>query len=62
VISKPHKKIRFSPKGNTVINWGFQTLSHPAFNILASLFLVDGKKGISKNLIINYLTLVGLAY
>lgn len=62
VISDPHKKVRLSPKGNEVINWGFQTLSHSAFNVLASLFLIDGKKGISKNLILNHLTPIGLAY
>lgn len=41
VLSEPHKKTRISPKGNTVINWGFQTISHTAFNDLAVLFF-DG--------------------
>ena len=62
VISEPHKKVRLSPKGNEVVNWGFQTLSHPAFNVLASLFIVAGKKGISTNLIYHHLTPIGLAY
>lgn len=76
VLSEPHKKIRISPKGNTVINWGFQSISHKAFNDLANLFispvslpllaLVRGeeghKKSISPNLIKNYLTARGLAY
>jgi hypothetical protein len=39
VLSEPHKKIRISPKGNTVITWGFQTISHQVFNPLADLFI-----------------------
>lgn len=62
VISEPHKKTRLSPKGNDIINWGFQTLSHTAFNVLASLFLIYGKKSIYNNLIVDHLTPVGLAY
>lgn len=62
VISESYKKTRISPKGNEVINWGFQTISHEAFNYLAFLFLKEGKKIIIKHLIINYLTPVGLAY
>lgn len=63
VLSNPHKKTRISPKGNLVITWGFQTLSHEAFNFLAKLFFKDNlKKGISESLIINHLTEVGLAF
>jgi hypothetical protein len=62
VLSPPHKKTRVSPKGNTVINWGFQTISHEAFNPLAELFLCNNKKIISDSLIINHLTPRGLAY
>ena len=64
VLSQPHKKERLSPKGNLVINWGFQTFSHKAFNYLAELFLLDkgGKKGISENLVLDHLTPRGLAY
>lgn len=64
VLSQPHKKERLSPKGNLVINWGFQTFSHKAFNYLAELFLLDkgGKKGISENLVQDNLTPRGLAY
>lgn len=47
VLSPPHTKTRVSPKGNTVINWGFQTISHEAFNPLAELFLYNNKKIIS---------------
>lgn len=42
VLSKPHEKNGISPKGNKVTNWGFQTLSHEAFNELALLF-IDNK-------------------
>ena len=34
VISYPHKKERISPKGNLTVNWGFQTITHQAFNHL----------------------------
>jgi LAGLIDADG DNA endonuclease family len=62
VLSKPHKKVRISPKGNKIITWGFQTISHKAFNDLATLFITKKKKTISNCLIKNYLTPVGLAY
>lgn len=63
IISEPHKKTRISPKGNSVINWGFQTISHEVFNKLAKLFINTNKqKSISSNLIKNYLTPKGLAY
>lgn len=44
IIFPPHKKVRISPKGNTITNWAFQTFSHPAFNVLADLFLVNNVK------------------
>jgi len=62
ILSDPHKKVRKSPKGNEVINWGFQTLSHEAFNFLADLFKQNKSKGISENLIKDHLTAIGLAY
>lgn len=62
VLSQPHKKSRISPKGRIVINWGFQTISHEAFNFLAHLFLKQKHKGISDNLILDHLTPRGLAY
>lgn len=61
VLSVPHKKTRISPKGNTVINWGFQTIGHKAFKDLADLF-INKKKIISADLINNHLTARGLAY
>jgi hypothetical protein len=62
VLSEPHKKVRISPAGNEVINWGFQTISHAAFNPLAQLFLDQKTKIISTDLIKNHLTTRGLAY
>jgi len=44
VLSSPHKKIRKSPAGNTVVNWGFQTISHVAFIRLANLFFLSYKE------------------
>lgn len=62
VISPPHKKSRTSPKGNLVVNLGFQTISHEAFNPLAKLFIINNVKGISKSLITDHLTARGLAF
>ena len=75
VISKPHKKTRISPKGNEIINWGFQTISHKAFNPLADLFLLalgsclsDSRgrehktKTVPDLLVKNHLTPRGLTY
>lgn len=61
VLSEPHKKVRVSPKWNVVINWGFQTISHKAFNSIADLFLKENKV-ITKDLIKNHLTPRGLVY
>ncbi len=62
VLSEPHEKNRISPKGNSIVNWGFQTFSHEAFNPLADLFLKQKQKGICENLVIDHLTPRGLAY
>jgi len=48
VLSYPHKKSRVNKNGNTVMSWGFQTISHVAFNPLADLFLVDKRKVVIK--------------
>ena len=65
VLSVPHKKTRISPKGNLIVNWGFQTISHKAFNTLYDLFYsneLSSKKGISDNLIKYHLNEIGLTY
>lgn len=62
VISDPHEKVRTSPKGNLVTNWGFKTISHEAFNKLADLFIKDSKKIVPLNLITEQLTPMSLAY
>lgn len=62
VLSPPHKKSRINAKGKIVITWGFQTISHNAFNHLKDLFLVKRNKSIKPNLIKNNLTGRGLAY
>ena len=61
-LSNPHKKARVNSNGNLVINWGFQTISHEAFNPLANLFLNNSKKVIKNSLILDHLTDRGLAY
>jgi hypothetical protein len=62
LISPPHKKERISLNGNLVINWGFQTISHEAFNPLAEIFLINNKKSIKDSLIKEHLTGRGLAH
>lgn len=62
VLSEPHKKVRTSPAGNEVINWGFQTISHESFNRLAELFLDKNKKIVSTDLIQKHLTPRGLSF
>lgn len=62
VISLPHKKTRISPKWNEIINWGFQTISHEAFNPLAELFITNNTKTVPELLIKDHLTPRGLAY
>jgi len=62
VLSPPHKKVRVNKYGNTVVTWGFQTISHKAFNPLKDLYLIKGYKGISNNLVKNYLTERSLSY
>lgn len=62
VLSDPHLKSRINSNKATVVTWGFQTISHEAFNVLSQLFLLNNKKGISKELIKNHLTEVSLAY
>lgn len=44
IISEPHKKERININNNLVVTWGFQTISHEAFNYLADLFLLTSNK------------------
>lgn len=62
VISPPHKKTRVNINNKQVINWGFQTLSHEAFNFLSVLFLENKKKSVKSFLIRDHLTPRGLAF
>lgn len=62
ILSPPHKKVRINENNNTVVTWGNQTFKHKAFNVLADLFIINKKKGVTPGLITNYLTARGLAY
>jgi LAGLIDADG DNA endonuclease family len=57
-----HKKTRVNVNNNTVVTWGFQTISHNAFNFLKTLFIINNHKGVVDNLIKDHLTEIGLAY
>src|SRR5437016_7039070 len=62
ILTEPKPRIRINKKGNKVTTWWFQTFSHEAFNPLAQLFLMNGKKIVPKNLIKDHLSSKGLAY
>lgn len=62
VLSSPHYKERVNHLNNLVVTWGAQTFKHEAFNELAKLFVVGNKKHITKNLIKDHITPIGLAY
>jgi hypothetical protein len=63
IMAEIRKQIRINHLGNQVTTWCFQTFSHPAFNILADLFLENGKKVIPcVNTLVNYLNARVLAY
>ena len=64
VLSPPHKKLRINANANgkIVVNWGFQTISHNAFNPLKDLFFINKNKGIIPNIIKNHFTGRGLAF
>lgn len=61
-ISQPHCKERMSPKGNKVINYGFQTLSHKHLVFYSNLFMYKPKKSLNLKLLKNELTPRSLAY
>jgi LAGLIDADG DNA endonuclease family len=62
VLNPLHKKVRININNNTVITWGFQTISHSSFNFLHDFFLVKKTKGVITNLVKDHLTEIGLAY
>lgn len=43
-LSEPRKQVRINANGNSVTTWCFQTVMHPSFNVLADLFIRNGKK------------------
>lgn len=57
--------VRFEIRGikkGEVKSYSFRTFTHPTFNNLWDLFIVDGKKSIKPNLIRDHLTDLGLTY
>lgn len=61
-LGGPREQIRKNVNGNLVKTWPFQTITHPAFNFLADVFLVNGKKCISVDRLLEYFTPVSLAF
>lgn len=61
-ISPPHRKERVSPKGNTVINYGFQTISHNNLVFLSDIFIYRPQKSLNLTLIEKLLSCRSLAY
>lgn len=46
-LSEPRKQVRVNANNNSVTTWCFQTVMHPSFNVLAHLFILNGKKVIN---------------
>ena len=61
-ISQPHRKERISPKGNLVINYGFQTLSHKNLVFLSEIFVYKPQKTVNLALLESLITSRSLAY
>lgn len=61
-ISLPHRKERVSPKGNTVINYGFQTISHKNLVFISDIFIYKPQKSLNLALIEKLLSCRSLAY
>lgn len=61
-LSEPRMQTRTNANGNEVVTWCFQTVMHPAFNVLAELFLLNGKKVIKLTPLIEAFSPVSLAF
>lgn len=61
-LSKPRKQVRVNRLGHDVTTWCFQTVTHSAFNVLADLFIVKGKKVIIGPALSKAFTPVSLAF
>jgi LAGLIDADG DNA endonuclease family len=58
----PRRQVRINAKGNIVVTWCFQTVTHPAFIFLHQLFIVNGIKCILPDILIHEITPVSLAF
>ena len=61
-ISEPHRKERISPKGNKVVNYGFQTLSSTNLNFLSEIFIYKPHKTLNLSLLKEIISPRSLAY
>jgi hypothetical protein len=62
-LSMPRKQVRVNKLGNEVTTWCFQTVMHPAFAVLANLFIDSrGKKVINASLLSDCIGPASLAY
>jgi len=61
-LSEPRKQVRTNRLGNQVTTWCFQTVMHPRFNVLADLFIVNGKKVINYSLLLDAFGPASLAF
>lgn len=63
---KPYRYIPKQTKGTRVASvvksYSFRTITHPAFDIIYKLFIINGKKCYTEGLITNHLTSVGLSF
>ena len=61
-LSEPREQVRINKLGNSVTTLCFQTVMHPAFNVLADIFIVKGKKSINYSALLGYFGAPSLAF
>ena len=61
-LEVPRRQVRVNANGNEVVTWCFQTVTHPAFLFLHTLFIVNGVKHILPEVLCDLITPVSLAF
>lgn len=61
-IELPRRQVRVNANGNTVVTWCYQTITHPVFLFLHTLFIVNGLKHIIPSLLMEAINPVSLAF
>ena len=60
---KPYSRLEIRGiRKNLIKSFSFRTFTHPTFNNLWDLFIINGKKSIKEGLILDHLSDLGLTY